>query len=241
MTVWGTGQKKMISKYKAIFFDAGGTLLHPYPSVGEIYVQVAARHGCSFKARGLDILFRQAWLKRDGLTSLESHSNEKVERDWWRSLVHEIFETAGGIADFENFFNELYHVFGSPEAWRLYPDVPEILDTLKARGKKLAIISNWDSRLFKLCDGLQVREYFDFVLASAVFGASKPSPKIFTEALQKSGVAPEEAVHIGDSYEDDIKGAHGVGMKAILIERTPKRHFPHIPIIRDLKELLDRK
>ena len=46
----------------------------------------------------------------------------------------------------------------------------------------MGIISNWDSRLFSLCKDLGLDAYMDFILASAVFGASKPSPKIFEEA-----------------------------------------------------------
>ena len=229
----------MLKSYKTIFFDAGGTLLHPHPSVGEIYCEVAARYGASLKAKELDVLFRQAWLKRDGLSSLASHSNEKIEREWWRGLVFEVIESVGGIRDFETFFDELYRIFGSPEVWRLYPDVREVLETLKAQGKKLAVISNWDSRLFKIVHGLDLERYFDFVLISAVFGASKPSPKIFQEALRQTGADPKDAVHIGDSIEDDIHGALKAGISAVLIDRHPEaRPAEYQPVIRDLRELL---
>ena len=187
----------------------------------------------------LEKLFHEAWLKRDGLSSLASHSNEKIEREWWRNLVHEVYSAAGGVDDFENFFTELYHYFGEAHAWRIYPGVLEVLEGLKQRGKKIAIISNWDSRLFHLCEGLGVKQHFEFILASAVFGASKPSSRIFEEALRKAGVKAHEAVHVGDSLEDDIKGALAVGMQAILIDRG---HAPRkqkgVPTIRNLKELL---
>ncbi len=231
----------MLSSFKAVFFDAGGTLLHPYPSVGAIYEQISGKHGSKRKADVLEMNFRSAWLKRDGLSSLQSHSSEKIEREWWKSLVFEVFGTDKDIHDFEKFFDELYDYFAKPECWQLYPGTKDVLKALKHKGKKLGVISNWDSRLFKILDGLGLTGEFEFILASAVFGASKPSPKIFQEALKKSGVHPHEAVHIGDSVEDDIHGAMRLGIHAILVDRH-KGHrdgpVQDIPVIHSLSELL---
>lgn len=235
----------MIAPYKAVFFDAGGTLFRPYPSVGAIYAEVAARYGCTATAQTLEELFHAAWLKRDGLASLAGHSDEKIERQWWRALVYEIFSQVRMPDDFDAFFNELYELFGSPVSWRVFPETEEVLRALRAAGKRLGIISNWDSRLFHLCEGLGLNHYFDFVLASAVFGAAKPGRRIFQEALCRVGLQPWEAVHIGDSFEDDVQGALNVGMEAILIDRNiagrprDRSHFPaRLTIVQDLREIL---
>lgn len=229
----------MIQSHKAVFFDAGGTLLHPFPSVGEIYSKTASKHGCEVDANQVQELFRKAWLTRDGLTSLASHTSEKIERDWWHGLVREVFSPIAKFKDFDVFFNELYDLFAKAECWRVYPGTLEILAVLKKQGKRIGIISNWDSRLFGICKELGLEERVDFILASAVFGASKPNSKIFLEALKLSGVKPEEAVHIGDSFEDDVKGALSAGIRGILIERHPgHRKMEGVPTIHDLKELL---
>ncbi len=218
--------------------------MHPYPSVGKIYSDMAAKYGHDYGEAELDAHFKKVWLNRDGLTGLVGHSTEKIERNWWYSLVKEVFDAVGGINNFEEFFQELYDLFARPDVWRLYPGTLDVLEELKKRGKKLAVISNWDSRLFQLCEGLGLTPYFDFILASAVFGASKPDVKIFNEALNRSGLPAEACVHIGDSLEDDIHGAKGAGIKAILINRHSERHDMHgdklknIPVIHDLKELL---
>ncbi len=231
-------------RYKAVFFDAGGTLLHPYPSVGEIYCEVAGRYGCRTDAAKLDQLFRAAWLKRDGLSNLASHSNEKVEKTWWYSLVQDVFSQVGGVRSFEDFFEELYELFGRPEVWRLYPGVKPLLASLKQAGIKLGVISNWDSRLFQLCEGFGIAPYFDFILASAVFGAAKPSPRIFEEAVRRAGIDPAEGLHIGDSLEDDVHGARRAGLDAVLINRHPERHEAHgallegIPVVTDLTQIV---
>lgn len=249
----------MLRPFKAVFFDAGGTLLYPYPSVGEIYQRVGEKHGCRATSAELQNRFLECWKELEGLSKLTDHCNgrpqsmsgfasefvvEKNERDWWKNLVQKVFSSFGGIQDFEGFFNELYDLFASPEAWRLYPEVESVLETLKNEGKKLIIVSNWDSRLFGLCEKLKIASYFDSIMASAVFGASKPSATIFQEALKRSAVSPEQAVHIGDSYEDDIKGANSAGVQAVLIDRH--RHhevcdeLPVKPLatIKDLMELL---
>ncbi|OGW78802.1 MAG: hypothetical protein A2Z83_01085 [Omnitrophica bacterium GWA2_52_8] len=156
-----------------------------------------------------------------------------------------MFGQIGAVEDFDAFFDELYRVFGEPDAWRLYPETMEVLRSLKKAGKKMAVISNWDSRLFRLMKGLAIEEYFEFVLASAVFGASKPNPKIFEAALEKMGAKPAHAVHIGDSLEDDIKGAGRAGIWGIWIDRhgrkgsMPVPHpFNHVPAIGHLGELI---
>lgn len=234
----------MIDAFSALLFDAGGTLLHPYPSVGEIYAEVADRYGTRVASQDIQKKFMEEWRRRDGMSQLTVHVDEKIEKDWWRAIVRDVFAPFGLVERFEEFFEELYDLFARPEVWRLYPGAPEVLGELRRRGKRLAIVSNWDSRLFKLCDGLGITGYFEFILASAVFGASKPGPRIFEEALRRLEIEPSQALHIGDSFEDDIKGASAVGIPAVLIDRH--RHFdgaaagPFRPrrVIRDLAELL---
>lgn len=233
----------MLRDFKVIFFDVGGTLLHPYPSVGEIYSRTAKKYGNETDAQTIEELFRKEWLKRDGLGSLVSHSSEKIERDWWHAIVLDVFNQCGGVEDFDSFFDELYLLFASPENWRIYPDSIAMLKSLKAGGKRLAAISNWDSRLMPLLESLELHEFFETVLVSAVFGASKPSPKIFEEALRRMDVCAEDSVHIGDSLEDDVKGATSIGMNAILIDRHEKPRKPlegtyqNVKIIRNFSEL----
>ncbi len=233
----------MIHSYRAIFFDAGGTLLHPYPSVGEIYSEVASRYNFHVSSQEIQTRFMKEWKQRDGMSQLTHHVTEKIEKEWWRAIVRDVFCVEKEFPKFDDFFEELYELFGHPDVWRLYPGTHEVLLELKRRGKKLAIVSNWDSRLFKLCDSLDLTKHFDFILASAVFGASKPGPKIFEEALKKIKVEAREALHIGDSFEDDVRGAARVGIKTVLIDRhahfSPTKDMPVLPdyVIRDLAEL----
>lgn len=229
---------------RAVFLDAGGTLFRPFPSVGYYYSEVAARHGCKIGAAEVEAAFRRVWHEHDGIGDLKSYCDEKVEKTFWRKIVSGVFKDVKGIRSFDLFFDELHALFGEPSVWKLFPEVEDVLRALKKRGYILGLVSNWDSRLLKLCSGLGLDPYLDFKVISAAFGVAKPSPKIFEEALRKAGVKANEALHVGDSLEDDIRGAHEAGIKAIWVDRSqrhgtlPPDHQDFVTVIRDLRELI---
>ena len=193
---------------RALFFDVGGTLLRPYPSVGEVYASVASRHGIAAPADELEKAFRQSWaaLKRPGQTS--------SSKDWWRQVV---FHTLG--QENEACFEELFQAFGSPAAWQTFPDAESTLREARTRGLHVGVISNWDERLRPLLEVMGLTNYFDSITISCEVGAEKPSAEIFLAALQAANVYADEAIHIGDSYDDDVRGADAVGMRAMLVSR----------------------
>ena len=229
------------ARIKAVFFDAGGTLFQPYPSVGQVYSETPARHGLQTDPQEMEARFHRHWTQRDGLASLSNHSSPRAEREWWESLVREVFSEVGRIDNFDAFFNELYDTFACAEAWRLFPDALPVLQKLKRKGKILGIISNWDSRLPSICEGLGLVSYFDFILASALVGAAKPHPRIFQEALDRAGVRPEEALHVGDSLKDDVQGAREAGIHALFIDRRGNRtaETPTISALQFLGEMFE--
>lgn len=213
----------MLKKYKAVFFDVGGTLLHVYPSVGEVYARHARGFGFSGQAQEVDKQFRLQWKAMGGIESLGGQSGTTMEKKFWRDLVFRVFEHFGGLGEgFENYFEQIYDVFRKKDCWRIYEDVLEscILDKLKRRGVVLGVVSNWDSRLEDTLEAIGLAGRFDFILASAVVGSAKPDQKIFETALKLSGVRREEACHIGDEPLTDIKGARQAGVDAILIDRN---------------------
>jgi putative hydrolase of the HAD superfamily len=130
----------------------------------------------------------------------------------------------------------LVQTFKDPKIWRLFPEVIEVLSQLKSGGYKLGIVSNWSSALLHLCAALGLEHYMDVISVSAVIGWEKPSPLIFQKALSSIEVLPEEALYVGDTYQDDILGARNAGMQAILIDRLNVSSYPG-PRIQDLREL----
>jgi putative hydrolase of the HAD superfamily len=76
----------------------------------------------------------------------------------------------------------------------------------------------------------------DAVLTSHAHGKTKPHESIFRAMLDLLGVAPPEAVMVGDTVDDDVEGALAVGMQAVLLDREGR--YPEIAgRLDDLREL----
>ena len=179
------------------------------------------------------------------MASLEGPATPELEKSWWRALVKDVFSEIASDDRFDTFFDELYDTFGQAQSWRLYPEVRETLSRLKSKGFILGIISNWDSRLLALCRQMDLEPYFHFILVSALVGHSKPGAKIFQDALKLAGCAPHEAIHVGDSFQDDYEAARQAGIGAIYLDRAGKFTGDIDPFtkskvqkISDLKELI---
>jgi putative hydrolase of the HAD superfamily len=222
---------------RAICLDAGGTLFRPYPSVGEVYARVALKYGVSLEAAHIEGRFHEVWHARNGLASLASLTSDKIERDWWHGVVHEVFSGSAAFQDFPAFFSELYDYFATAECWRLFDEVVPVLDTLKAAGYPMVIVSNWDHRLFAIVKDLGLEGYFKQVFASAAVGIAKPGAGIFKKAIEALEVGPGEALHIGDSLEEDYYGAQRAGLQAILLDR-PHKAYNGVSRIRSLQDLI---
>ena len=147
-----------------------------------------------------DTIFRQldaccAYLKKLGV-------REHVDQIAWEVLQYE-------------------HALFSRNNATLYEDVLPTLDRLQQTGLKMGIISNWDTPLHAMVEELGLAAYFEVVVAShdQRVRSAKPDAAIFEYALNAVGISAKEAVHVGDSFEADIMGAHTAGIRAILLDR----------------------
>jgi putative hydrolase of the HAD superfamily len=215
-------------KIEAITFDVGGTLIKPWPSVGDVYAEIAARHGLEkLSPEVLNRKFGAAWRAMKGF----NHG-----RDEWAALVDQTF--AGMIDELpsQTFFPEIYDRFSDPEVWHVFEDVVPTLEMLAAEGIRLGIISNWDERLVPLLEHLRLHTYFDAIVVSCDVGFAKPSPVIFEHASKKLGAAPELMIHVGDSPEHDVAGAKSAGLQTRLIDRHQESQYPlQISSLRELE------
>ncbi len=228
--------------YKAIFFDAGNTLFKVQPSVGTVYARTAKLFGFKLgpgEQTALERYFQEEWKQRSSRGRFDLGGTLKEERQWWYDLVKAVFDRLGGMDHFDPFFDHLYELFASAEVWQLFPETCHVLETCRERGLVVGIVSNWDSRLLKICEGLGLSGKVDFIIASAMVGISKPDPAIFHMALERAGVKPDEAIHLGDSLEDDIYGAYAAGMDALLIERSQDRRQQDVAMADSLHAVLD--
>jgi putative hydrolase of the HAD superfamily len=100
-----------------------------------------------------------------------------------------------------------------------YADAEPALARLREQGLSLWCVSNWDISLEQVLGRIGLDEKLDGVLTSAEAGARKPDPAIFARALERAGCRPEEALHVGDTPEEDLAGAEAAGIRALLINR----------------------
>ena len=211
-------------KVKAVFFDAAGTLFTVNGSVGAIYANLAREHGKDVSIADVEAGFRRFFAAAPPM-AFPGASAEQIpalEKQWWKTLVRGVFSSAGDFLRFDEYFAALFEFFARVEAWKLYPETIATLERLKERGLTLGVISNFDSRLFGLLDGLGITQFFDVIVISTQAGAAKPEAAIFGRALAQTGLRAAEAIHIGDSYDADVIGARAAGLTPVFINRSQK-------------------
>ena len=129
-------------------------------------------------------------------------------------------------------------MFEDPRSWAVFPETHTVLTRLRKEGFELGIVSNFDTRIFSVIQGLGIDRLFDTVTIASLARAAKPAPKIFEIALEKHAIDPDEAMHVGDSVRDDVEGATKAGLTGVLLDRTGRSQASGGIVIRTLEELL---
>ena len=229
---------------KAIFFDAAGTLIKPTRRVGESYAVFAQKYGMEVSPQEIAERFRLCFPSAPPLAfpGAPAAAIEDLERAWWKELVRQVWEPWDRFEQFDEYFDELFAYFAQPKAWTLYPEVTETLAALEKRGIILSVISNFDSRLIGILEGLGAAPWFEHIFVSSRVGYAKPDRQIFHTALERHSLKADDALHVGDSEETDLHGANKAGLKGVLVERNGEsisNLSPRITSLRGILSLLD--
>ena len=228
---------------QAVFFDAGNTIIYAHPPVGQVYADALRAAGVEAEPDDVAARFRETFARhvRARATNALDAAGGADSKEWWRRVVRECFEPYGPLDSFDEIFQGLWDHFACGDAWRIYDDVLPTFDALRARGKTLGLISNWDARLDGILRDLGLTRRLDSVVISHQVGAEKPAPAIFRRAVELCGLAPGLALHVGDSYEEDVVGARAAGMQAVWLCRdgATSRTEADVPVVASLRELLD--
>jgi len=208
---------------KAVLFDAAGTLFRLRVPVGVVYLETARRFGFDSPVGGEEVLgdaFARCLRARPPLAfgKQPPYRVAALEFDWWRELVREVFAPYGPFARFDEFFQCLFEEFSSCRHWMLERGCVDLLGRLREAGARLAVVSNFDSRLPSVLEGLGIARFFDVIVVSSHCATAKPDPGIFLTACTRLGVPPAEALHIGDSPLEDFHGAQSAGLRAVLYD-----------------------
>jgi putative hydrolase of the HAD superfamily len=235
MTPWSPG--RIPPGVRAVFFDAVGTLIHPHPQAADAYFEVGRRFGSRLDRAVVRRRFTAAFRAQETADSArESRTSEERELERWRLIVAAVLDD---VSDPEGCFRALHAHFAEPAAWSCETGAAEVVAALRAAGYRVGLASNFDHRLHGLARVLPGLAGVEPVVISSEVGWKKPSPRFFAHLAERTGLAPEQVLLVGDDVDNDIGGARGAGMHALLFD--PRDAHPDCPPgerIRDLQELI---
>jgi len=201
---------------RAIFFDAGNTLLRMnYGAIAD----ALAREGAPVAPEALARADWSARVRLDAdLVALRTSTESVTTADRY---VRYLLEGAGvddervitAVAAWRRTYNPPVGVWNTAE-----PLAAEALRLVRNAGLRAAVISNSNGSVRQILESLGLARHLDFVLDSGEVGVEKPDPRIFRLALERAGVTPAEAVYVGDLYSIDVLGAGGAGLGAVLLD-----------------------
>jgi len=231
---------------RTVFFDAGFTLIRPYPSTPEICQQVCQRlnlhvHLDAVKERmteAQDYYYRQMRLNR------HTWGSEQAISEFWISYYMNLLRPFIEEHDEPRLYQlaqVINQEFDKHTSWEVYSDVFPTLEALRRHKYTLGVISDWGISLGPILRRLNLTPYFDCLLVSAVTRHAKPSPLLYEMALERANSIADYTLHIGDSYIHDVLGARAVGMTPVLLDRPGHLEKSNVDclLIHSLAELLD--
>lgn len=227
----------------AVLLDFYGTLARATQWVAVDVV--LAEHGVE-----LDEDTKNKWWN-DGLDGVE-HVEHSQSRDhyveWQRQrLLAMLADTDLHPGEYELVL-EKFRAGQETRVLEPYDEVVDVLAAARDSGMLLAICSNWDWDLAEAVDEAGLTDSVDVVVSSAWAGARKPHPRIFEHTLDKVGVAPEDALFVGDTWGPDVVGPRQLGMTPLYLRRDghwPDTTAPHdltdqaVETAPDLRHVLD--
>ena len=241
-TAPGRGRLYSMTKIRAIFYDAGRTLMRPRPQAPEIWEFLA-------RQLGIDLVRKEAmpdvghfYYARLGQDGLGAYDSDARARSFWSAYYAQALIDAGVDLPREELISAgdaVYDWYQRPEQWEPYPEVLEALDRAHERGLVQGVISDWGTDLVPLLHAHEITRHLDFVVASAAVGAAKPHQEIFHYALARAGLKPAQVIYVGDSYVSDVLGARAVGMTPVLIDRDGTAPDVDCDVVTSLLHVLD--
>lgn len=199
-----------------IAFDAAGTLFEPAEPVARVYSRVFSKHGPTVEEAAFNGAFKAAFIHTPDPVYQAVEDGERIEKDWWRAVVSHAareveFECRPETMD--QIFEQLFSHYAAGNAWKIFDDVRPALESFRAVGTKMAVVSNFDSRLHRVLRETGIADYFELVITSADVGARKPDPRILHRLLADTGAARRDACLVGDSETADGGAARACGIR----------------------------
>eukprot|EP01061_Rhynchopus_euleeides_P035910 TRINITY_DN60510_c0_g1_i1.p1 TRINITY_DN60510_c0_g1~~TRINITY_DN60510_c0_g1_i1.p1 ORF type:complete len:280 (+),score=69.51 TRINITY_DN60510_c0_g1_i1:2-841(+) len=244
----GASQLHRETAIRCVTLDLTGTVLWIRQPVEHTYCDAAAWGLRQRRARGntapplyhgpvptyeeMSIGFRKAFGETLAEHPCFGYKSGLSSKEWWMHAVRRAFLHCGceyPEGTFQRIFRRIYQHYGTLESHGLFEDVPRFVDWAKERDIVLGVVTNnLDRAVDCTLPMLGVADDFDFFTVSAEVGEMKPDQGIFQHALQLArsvdpSITMSACLHIGDNYGADYMGARNAGMKALYLQRAPKK------------------
>ena len=221
-----------MARVRAVLLDALGTLVHLEPPGPRLRVRLEEMSGVDVGQEAADRGFA-AEIGHYLAHHMEGGDRAGLERlrDDCAAVMHEAIGAEGiDRAVVRRAMIEALE-------FTAFPDAAPALVALRERGMRLVVASNWDCSLPEWLDGAGLWDLVDGAASSAVVGEAKPSPAVFRAALGIAEVEAGEALHVGDSVDNDIEGARAAGIRAVLVDRSGAPPPEGVETVRSLADV----
>jgi putative hydrolase of the HAD superfamily len=220
----------------ALLLDALGTLLALKPPAPRLQQVLLNRLGLRVSDRDAERAIAAE------IAYYRTHFDEGRDEPTLAALRRRCAEAMGAVLPIEVRAcldsDALVSVLLQSLEFSVFDDVRPALDSFRDRDLRLVVVSNWDVSLVDVLDRGGLAPLFDGIVTSAQVGARKPEAAIFQCALRVAQIAPERAVHVGDSLLEDVEGARAAGLQAILLRRDGRAGPPGVRTVASLAELV---
>lgn len=241
-----TGENMRATRKVAfVFFDHGGTLSSQKKDSPQIVLEVLAESGYSFSLEQVRDALEKAdryWEARYQPLPRGHRFNNSILEDLHRKLLGHLGLERG----VDELATKIVSEWHERAGFALHPDILPCLEALRQHGLPMGIITQtlWKEdefrRLHLRREGIE--HYFNLVLTTESMGYDKPDKRLYLKAIDLAGHAPQEIMHVGDSYELDVKGAESAGLRAVLLIRdgkAPPYDCETIGSLTKLQEMMD--
>jgi putative hydrolase of the HAD superfamily len=220
-------------RYDVVSFDLGSTLVYLDPTR---LAALLADHGVETSPASLLTVEQAARDLTDHPALIAGRTGDELWRLFLDALLAGIGVPPGprrrALVDLVERENENHRLWA-----HVPPDVPPLLDRLRAAGYRLLVVSNGGGGVRSFLESRGLAGAFEVIVDSFLVGVEKPDPRIFDLVLDPIGVPSERVVHVGDFYYVDVIGAERAGLTGVLLDPSATRSQGRCPSIRTLMEI----